>query len=370
MSRRIDLTAQLRSEKTLSDGATINWSLGATGTTAQVTLGGNRTMATPTGGRTGQIYVLRVIQDGTGGRTLSWNSAYVFPQSGPPILSTGANAVDTFIFVWDGSSAYCIAPQKRGSMPRGYIDGLIMSNDTDTAHDISVSAGEATLVESTTGETATLAVNAGAFVKQIDANWAEGTASGGFPSGLSLSDTTWYHYFIIAKTDGQVDFGFDTSLTATNLLSDASSYSFYRRIGSVLTFDSGGSNFDITAFLQLGDIFLWSDPPEDAALTNATGGLITLSVPTGVSVNSLLNINVDGGDAYIFHPDVTTETADPGASPTAPFGFEGGGSGRGQQIEVPTDTSSQIEYNDDGGGTLDLNVATLGWIDPRGRAKS
>ena len=94
---------------TITDGATITWNLddAQVGT---VTLGGNRTMGTPTGGtvKDGGVYTLRVKQDGTGGRTLAWNSVFKFI-GGAPTISTAANAMDIFVFVGDGSgNMHCV----------------------------------------------------------------------------------------------------------------------------------------------------------------------------------------------------------------------------------------------------------------------
>jgi len=111
-------------------------------------------------------------------------------------------------------------------LPLNYIAGLIPSNDTDTDHDINITAGKARdAVDS-------FSINlASEITKQIDVDWVAGDDAGGFPSGLTLSADTWYHVFVIAKTDGTTDAGFDTSLTATNLLSDATGYTKYRRVG-------------------------------------------------------------------------------------------------------------------------------------------
>ena len=82
---------------TLTDAAsiTVNFALG---NNFLVTIGGNRTLAAPTNavaGQTGQIYV---IQDGTGSRTLSYNSAYQFVSGAAPTLSTGAADVDILVY--------------------------------------------------------------------------------------------------------------------------------------------------------------------------------------------------------------------------------------------------------------------------------
>ena len=82
---------------TLTDAASIAVNF-ALGNNFLVTIGGNRTLAAPTNavaGQTGQIYV---IQDGTGSRTLSYNSVYQFVSGAAPTLSTGAADVDILVY--------------------------------------------------------------------------------------------------------------------------------------------------------------------------------------------------------------------------------------------------------------------------------
>ena len=90
------------SEGTLTDGATISWDV-STSPVAKVTLGDNRTLSAPTNGSTGQFISLLVIQDGTGSRTLTWNSAYEFASDTAPTLTTTANLGDLFVFRYNGT---------------------------------------------------------------------------------------------------------------------------------------------------------------------------------------------------------------------------------------------------------------------------
>jgi hypothetical protein len=90
---------------TLTDGATISWDASANQVTS-VTLGGNRTLAAPTNMVDGASYVLQVIQDSTGSRTLSFNSVYKFHQGSAPTLTTTASARDVIVFVSDGTNMY------------------------------------------------------------------------------------------------------------------------------------------------------------------------------------------------------------------------------------------------------------------------
>jgi hypothetical protein len=92
------------SNQTLTDGATINWSM-ANSRLATVTLGGNRTLSAPTNMLPGSA-ILFVRQDATGSRTLTWNSVFKWPGGVAPSLSTAANATDVFSFVLDGTNLY------------------------------------------------------------------------------------------------------------------------------------------------------------------------------------------------------------------------------------------------------------------------
>ena len=92
------------STQTLTDGATINWNL-FIGQVATVTLGGNRTFAAPTNMRVG-TYILHVIQDGSGNRTLNWNATFKWAAGVAPTLTTTAAARDVFSFVSDGTNMY------------------------------------------------------------------------------------------------------------------------------------------------------------------------------------------------------------------------------------------------------------------------
>jgi hypothetical protein len=90
--------------QTLTDGATINWDV-SLGRVATVTLGGARTIAAATNQKVG-TYILRVVQDGTGGRTLTWNGNYKWTAQTAPVLSTAIGAVDIITFFSDGTKMY------------------------------------------------------------------------------------------------------------------------------------------------------------------------------------------------------------------------------------------------------------------------
>lgn len=92
-------------ETTLTDGANISWDV-STNQCTKVILAGNRTLDNPTNLKAGAQYIIRVIQDGTGGRTLTWSANYRWTDGSEPVLSTAANAVDVFYGVSDGTYMY------------------------------------------------------------------------------------------------------------------------------------------------------------------------------------------------------------------------------------------------------------------------
>jgi hypothetical protein len=95
-------------ETTLTDQAAITWDLNAN-QVSKVTLAGNRTLSAPTNMKAGATYILRVIQDGVGSRTLAYNSVFKWPGGTAPVLSTGAGDIDILTFVCDGTNMYGVA---------------------------------------------------------------------------------------------------------------------------------------------------------------------------------------------------------------------------------------------------------------------
>lgn len=98
----------------LTDGATITPNA-STADVATVTLGGNRTMAAPTGTPIdNQQLVFRITQDATGSRTITWNAAYRFAGGTAPTLTTTPNKTDYFGFQYNAASTTwdCLADRE------------------------------------------------------------------------------------------------------------------------------------------------------------------------------------------------------------------------------------------------------------------
>jgi hypothetical protein len=101
----IEATSPLSQAQALTDGATIAWNT-SLGRFATVTLAGNRTMAAPTGLVAGALYRIKITQDGTGSRTITWNAIFKWAGGTAPTLSTAAAKVDLLEFTSDGTNLY------------------------------------------------------------------------------------------------------------------------------------------------------------------------------------------------------------------------------------------------------------------------
>jgi hypothetical protein len=87
--------------------------LGGTGTIAvnatqgndfRVNLGGDVTIANPTGAVDGQRITFQITQSSGGSNTVSWGTAYSFGSAGgPPKLSTSGGATDVIGFIYNAA---------------------------------------------------------------------------------------------------------------------------------------------------------------------------------------------------------------------------------------------------------------------------
>lgn len=283
----------------------------------------------------------------------------------------GADLVDADLFIVDdgagGTNRKVAASRLKtyigSGAPRGYLSGMGMSNDTDTDHDILVGVGvvrdaaDAVNIELTS-----------AITKQIDASWASGDDAGGLSSSLTLSADTWYHVHAII-VGGSADIGFDTSVTAANLVADHSATA-YRRIGSVLT----DSSSNIINFTQFQNEFIY-----DAQITNVNATALgtsrvlqTVSTPLGVETRAILGIVavIAGSNVSVSftvtHPNVTDAASTQGiANNAGENSSNNNGTWAAGTHIVRTNTSSQVAFRQSTGATDYIN--TNGYYDDRGQ---
>ncbi len=87
-----------------TDGATITFNLRKSAS-HKVTLGGNRTLALVES-HVGQPFSVKLTQDGTGSRTVTWWSGITWAGGSAPTLSTAASKSDWFGFIETATGAY------------------------------------------------------------------------------------------------------------------------------------------------------------------------------------------------------------------------------------------------------------------------
>jgi len=257
-----------------------------------------------------------------------------------------------------------------GGVPRSYLAGLTLSNDSgDTDHDINVTAGIARSADNLS----TLELTS-EQTKKIDASWATGNDAGGLASNLTLSNSTWYHVHLFS-VGSTVEIGFDTSVTAANLISnDGGASGKYRRIGAVLT--DGSAN--ILQFSQIGDRFIWTTPTLDinTSVQGTTAISYTLATPLGIKMVAILEANVIEVGAWALYLSSLSQTdeaaeiagSSAGRNQLSALNTEPSSTGSyaGEQLEIETNTSSQIRARAD--VTLEFfSARTSGYIDSRGR---
>jgi hypothetical protein len=239
---------------------------------------------------------------------------------------------------------------------QNYLSGLTLSNGSDATNDIDIAAG--TCMNSTN---TALLVLASTLTKRLDAAWAVGTGNGGLDTG-SIADTT-YHIHLIKRLDtGVVDALFSTSATSPTL---PTNYTVFRRIGSVVR--ASGS---ILAFSQNGDEFLLNVPVLDIDTTQSTSETLrTLSVPAGIKVRAKMRVRGSqpstGWGLLFSSPDVADTAPSGSANPLIDIGAGGGATDRAT-LEVRTNTSRQIRTRASAGST-EIQIATYGWVDTRGK---
>lgn len=249
-----------------------------------------------------------------------------------------------------------------------YLTGL--SNTVASVSTMSFGVGQCTESANTQ-----LLANSISFTKDITANWAEGDTLGGFPSALTLTANTVYYTFLIGKVGGTVDFGWDTDLSATNLLTDAagSGYTLFRRIGSSRT--QVGLT-DLETIRQDGDYFYYELQRKDFTVAYTGAGVldnvVAISVPDTIDVVAQVlsnsnRVSAGGGETtkvYVM-PTTTTGIADAFLSHSQDAG---GNASNGTGVyNIPTEVGTLRHYADVFGGAVDggAQLSTLGWHDRR-----
>lgn len=178
------------------------------------------------------------------------------------------------------------------------IRGLdVNSNSSDPTHDIDISAGS-------TGDSTALGIISlsSTMTKRMDAAWAAGTGNGGMFTG-SMSANATYHLHLIKKdSDGTIDAGFDTSITAVNR---PAGYTMYRRRASIKVTSGNAIRTFVNHFQNY---FRFTGTPIDDYNVGPVGATtaitITLNLPTGLILRPHLQMQytsaLSGGQQGMF----------------------------------------------------------------------
>lgn len=202
---------------------------------------------------------------------------------------------------------------------------------------------------------------ASAFTKSLS-TWAVGTGNGGKMSAAAMANSTTYHVYLIRKdSDGSIDVGFDVSATSPTM---PVGYTYFKRIGSFRT----NTSAQIIKFSQHGNMFRFDAQQDDRALAvlpNTTRNLLTVSAPENcIGVFNCIGLWV-GAPAYHYWIVQATAETDSAASATNNTGFTSvAGTTGGGELLIGIDNSRQIAYRGTDATSLQLRIATLGWIDP------
>jgi hypothetical protein len=270
------------------------------------------------------------------------------------IVRGEATGLVRFISFRRGDGSYMLPP-------RSYLAGYGLST-AGSSGTMSIAAGAATDTTNTTMISLTAAIS------KTTSAWSVGTGNGGLDNG-TIANATWYHFYAIMRPDtGVVDVLFSTSATTPTM---PANYVYKRRIGAGLT--DGSAHW--VAFSQTGGEFRWLAGVLDVNTTNPGTSAVsaTLTVPIGLKVramfNSTLVINTASAQVYFSDLAANDEATSVTNAPLAQmsnFGVAAGQSAVG--LEITTNTSAQIRYrlNASDGSSI-IRIATIGWIDRRGR---
>lgn len=309
----------------------------------------------------------QVVQCSGGTVTIDPTAAETIGGSSTLLLQRG----DVVRILCDGTAWQIIARYSAQTGPmHGHVWGLTLSNNgTDPTNDLDVTVGEATSDDVASADAVLMRLTS-ALTKRIDATWTVGNNGGLLASGAALANGT-YHVFLIMRPDtGVVDLAADSSVTGANLAANTNAaYTKKRRIASVLRESAALVLFD-----QDGDTFTRKASVLDVSATNPGTAAVTrtLSVPTGLRVqafgNVLLDIGATASAALLSDLAVNDEAASLTAAPLGTTVNRVTSGSTGNPWLVRTNTSAQIRSRlSVSDGSVVLRVATLGWIDTRGR---
>jgi hypothetical protein len=287
---------------------------------------------------------------------LAAKSLKLYDSTGAKVAASASTVISGMNadLIYDGTDYVILNQLPNNTILQGHLNGLTMSTAGSSAT-MSIAAGQA--ADSNNALYITLA----AAISKTTSAWAVGTGNGGLDTG-AIANNTSYHFYLIRRPDtGVVDVVFSTSASLPTL---PTNYTQYRRIGGART--NGSAQW--TKFYQIGDQFYLTTPAASAsnATIAITKGLVSLSVPTGISVVAMCTILIvnagtrnvrlyaDADDDLAVTEDNLTNS-NSAASTRTTF-----------HRHVMTNTSGQVAWRADV-STTGGYLQTIGWIDTRGQ---
>jgi hypothetical protein len=176
---------------------------------------------------------------------------------------------------------------------------------------------------------------------------------------------------VVNDVSGNVDFGFDTSATATNLLADTGGTN-YQLIGSILT--DGSSN--IVDFVQRGNWFYWNTPKLDVSVSSApvTGSRTLYALSTPPDVRTLVQVRtvmLRNGTSLVLLTNPDEADADPSLTAAPLVNVSNAVNNTGVYIDdelfLRTNTAKQIAARAVTSAPTNFYLATVAYEHPRGR---
>lgn len=222
------------------------------------------------------------------------------------------------------------------------------------------------------------------ITKDTTSTWTAGNNVGGMAAGVTATDETGYHFFIIGKSSDPdaIDAGFDTNPSATNLMATAAvisaGYNTYRRVGWGYRVSYA---YQLDSFTQRGDYFNYDGfaISDETSLTGAARTSLHLrAIPHGISVQARIACDAwtsnqaDPSNVFYFFDGV-------GAYPPAYVGVAANHITRwweppAVEARLWTDTTAHIGVSSVSTGEspapltpVTCRATVLGWMDPRGK---
>lgn len=273
----------------------------------------------------------------------------------------GAGAVARGVVTTDAVGRITGVVAATAALPRGYIDGLALSNSAgDLTNDIDIAAG----VCRNTANTIDILL-AATLTKQLDVAWASGTNAGGRDTG-AIADGTWHVWLIRNNGSGVIDALFSLSATSATV---PSGWTSVRRIGAVIRESAA-----LVRFTQIGDEFRRAGfvnginvtSPGTSQVSDTIAGL-----PANIKVGAILSIILTNASASFYAvfgdpdgPSLPTPSATvfhhavvSSSIITTPA-----------SLTIRTNTSRQIaRLFSATGASNSYTVTALGWFDARGK---